>query len=89
MDAARQSGIDAAKNDVAAGVLRYKWRRSAGRGGKNFCQMVLDRFGMIVDDYGICFVTKDSIAFAEGYNEIVRDYLLTKHGRERHCRNAR
>ena len=79
---ARQNGIDAAQRDIAAGILRFKWTGGGGRGGADFCQMIQDCLGMTVDDFGVCFVTQDKIAFADGYNETVREFLIAEHGRD-------
>ena len=82
MSDAEQEGIQAATRDIAAGVLRYKWLGSGGRGGKEFCQFVKERLGMIVDDFGVCFVGQEKRDFARGYNTTVRDHIITAQGRD-------
>ena len=81
MQDAEQDGIAAAKRDIAAGDLCYKWIGHGGRGGKDFCRLVGIRLGMTVDDFGICFVTDEKIAFATGYNQTVADHIVAEHGR--------
>ena len=79
---AEQEGIDAATRDVAAGVLRYKWLGHSGLDGKDFCRIVGERFGMVVDDFGLCAVWQNKIDFARGYNRVVRDHLIGRYGRD-------
>lgn len=74
-------GADAAGIDLTAGILRYKWTGSAGPAGKDFCRLVDQRLGMVVDDFAICFVDESKVAFARGYNRAVRDHIIAKYGR--------
>jgi hypothetical protein len=82
MSDAEQEGIQTATRDIAAGVLRYKWLGSGGRGGKDFCRFVKERLGMIVDDFGHCAVWEEKRDFARGYNSTVRDHIIATQGRD-------
>jgi len=82
MSDAEQEGIQAATRDIAAGVLHYKWLGSGGRGGKDFCRLVKERLGMIVDDFGVCMVWQEKRDFARGYNSTVHEYIIATHGRD-------
>jgi hypothetical protein len=81
-DDAEQEGIQAATRDIASGVLRYKWLGSGGRGGQDFCRLVKERLGMVVDDYGVCFVWQTKTDFANAYNQTVREHIIATHGRD-------
>jgi len=76
------AGIKQAKLDIAKGDLRYKWTGHGGLGGVDFCRLVKERLEMQVDDFGICFVTRDQIEFANGYNCTVTKHVVTTFGRD-------
>ncbi len=75
-------GARAAAIDLARGNLRYKWIGHGGPGGVEFCRLVRERWGMEVDDFGICMVSDEKLAFARDYNETVRGHLFAAHGRD-------
>ena len=71
-DAAYAAGCEAARADVAAGRLIYRWTGHAGHWGHWIVTELRERFGMTVDDgFGVCFVTGFKISFNDGYNEVM------------------
>jgi hypothetical protein len=74
-------GCEAARNDVAAGRLIYRWSGHTGHWGHWIVNELEQRFGVGVDDgFGICFVTEASVSFNDGYNSVLIAEIDRRHG---------
>ena len=75
------AGCEAARTDIAAGHLVYRWGGHAGHRGHWIVAQLAERFGVGVSDgFGVCFVTASSMSFDEGYNEVLAGEINRRHG---------
>jgi hypothetical protein len=75
------AGRDAALADIAASKLVYRWGGHSGHWGHWIVTQLAARFGVGVSDgFGVCFVTKTSMSFDDGYNEVLTAELDRRHG---------
>jgi hypothetical protein len=71
-DAAFADGCQAARADITAGRLVFRWTGHAGHWGHWIVMELFQRFKMTVDDgFGICFVDGFKVSFNDGYNEVM------------------
>ena len=70
-EAAFANGHEAARADVAAGRLIYRWRGHAGHWGHWIANELFVRFGMETEGLGICLVDAATTSFNDGYNGVV------------------
>ena len=78
---AYEAGVAAAKADIAAGRLVYRWGGHAGHWGHWVVSQLTERFGVRVNDgFGVCFVTASSLAFDDGYNSVLSAEINQRHG---------
>lgn len=76
-----ESGCDAARNDITAGRLVYRWGGHAGHWGHWIVTQLAERFGVSVNDgFGVCLVTKSSLLFDDGYNSVLVAEIDRRHG---------
>lgn len=67
--AAYDKGVEAAKADIAAGRLQYRWYGHSGHWGHWIVSELEKRFGICVNDgFGVCFVTESQVSFDDDYN---------------------
>jgi hypothetical protein len=80
-DAAFAAGSDAARSDIAAGRLVYRWGGHSGHWGHWIVTQLAERFGVSVNDsFGVCFVTAASMSFDDGYNSVLAAEIDRRHG---------
>src|SRR5262245_38864984 len=80
-EAAFAAGCEAARTDIAAGRLLYRWSGHAGHWGHWIVTQLEQRFGVEVDDgFGICFVTESSRSYKDGYNSVLIAEIDRRHG---------
>lgn len=80
-EAAFAAGCEAARTDIAAGRLVYRWSGHAGHWGHWIVTQLEQRFGVGVDDgFGICLVTESSVSFNDGYNSVLMAEIDRRHG---------
>jgi hypothetical protein len=80
-EAAFASGCAAARADIAAGRLHYRWSGHAGHWGHWIVTQLAERFGVNVDDgFGVCLVTVSSVSFNDGYNSVLVAEIDRRHG---------
>jgi hypothetical protein len=79
-DAAFAAGCEAARADVLAGRLVYRWSGHAGHWGHWIATQLAERYGVGMDGLGICFVTASSVSFNDGYNSILAAEIGRRHG---------
>jgi hypothetical protein len=79
-EAAFAAGCDAARADIAAGRLIYRWSGHAGHWGHWIATQFSERFGVEVDGLGICFVTAASVSFNDGYNSVLATEVDRRYG---------
>jgi hypothetical protein len=80
-EAAFAAGCEAARTDIAAGRLVYRWTGHAGHWGHWIVTQLAKQFGVGVDDgFGICFVTGFSVSFNDGYNGVLIAEIDRRHG---------
>jgi hypothetical protein len=66
------AGCDAARADLAAGCLLYRWSGHAGHWGHYIVTQLRERFGVVVDDgFGICMISASKVSFNDGYNGVL------------------
>ncbi len=71
-EAAFAAGCEAARADIAAGRLVYRWSGHAGHWGHWIVTQLAERFGVGVSDgFGVCFVTVSKLSFDDGYNSVL------------------
>jgi hypothetical protein len=64
--AAFDEGAVAAKTDIDAGRLLYRWGGHSGHWGQWIVGQLAERFGVSVSDgFGVCFVITRSMSFDE------------------------
>jgi hypothetical protein len=74
-------GAEAAKADVAAGRLVYRWSGHAGHWGHWIVGQFAERFGVGVSDgFGVCFVSARGDSFNMGYNAVLAAEVNRRHG---------
>ena len=79
-EAAFTAGSNAARADIAAGRLVYRWSGHAGHWGHWIVAQLAARFGVSVSDgFGVCLVTATSVSFDEGYNGVLAE-IDRRHG---------
>ena len=74
------AGCDAARADVQAGRLIYRWSGHAGHWGHWIVNQLSQRFGVAVAEFGVCFVTDSKLSFNDGYNSVVIAEIDRRHG---------
>jgi len=80
-NAAHAKGVEAAKADIAAGRLQYRWHGHSGHWGHWVVSELEKRFGVGVNDrFGVCFVTQSQIAFDDAYNATLAAEINRRHG---------
>jgi hypothetical protein len=80
-EAAYAAGVEAAKSDIAAGRLMYRWGGHAGHWGHWIVTQLAERFGVGVNDgFGVCFVTASTLSFDDGYNAVLVAEINRRHG---------
>jgi hypothetical protein len=79
-EAAFAAGCDAARADVAAGRLVYRWSGHAGHWGHYIATQLSERFGVGVESFGICFVTASGVSFNDGYNSVLVAEIDRRYG---------
>jgi hypothetical protein len=80
-EAAYAAGVEAAKADIAAGRLVYRWSGHAGHWGHWIVSQLAERFGVAVSDgFGVCIVTASSRSFDDGYNAVLVAKINGRHG---------
>jgi hypothetical protein len=78
---AYSKGIEAAKADIEAGQLQYRWNGHSGHRGHWIVTELEKRFGVGVNDgFGVCFVTGHQISFDDGYNATLAAEINRRHG---------
>jgi hypothetical protein len=77
-ETALAAGEAAARADVAAGRLVYRWMGHAGHWGQWMAVQLSDRFGVGVEDLGLCCV--NSVPFNEGYNNVIVTEIDRRYG---------
>ena len=71
-DAAFTQGGDAARADITAGRLEYRWTGHAGHWGHYIVTQLHERFGVTVDEgFGICMTSASEVSFNDGYNGVL------------------
>jgi hypothetical protein len=79
--AAYAKGIEAAKADIAADRLQYRWHGHSGHWGHWIVSELEKRFGVGVNDgFGNCFVTESQVSFDDGYNATLAAEINPRHG---------
>jgi hypothetical protein len=74
-------GVVAAKADILAGRLQYRWHGHAGHGGHWVVNELEKRFGVgVTDGFGICLVNESQASFDEGYNATLAAEVNRRHG---------
>lgn len=76
---AYDQGIAEAHREIAAGRLVYFSGDPSLGWGLDLVKTLYERFGVEVV-FPFCVVTQDSLAFEEGYNRAVEDYIDLIHG---------
>ena len=80
-DVAFAAGCEAARSDIAAGRLIYRWNGHAGHWGHWIVTQLAERLGVDVDDgFGICLVTASSVSFNDGYNSVLATEIDRRYG---------
>jgi hypothetical protein len=80
-EAAFAAGCDAARADIAANRLVYRWSGHTGHRGHWIVTQLAERFGVGVSDgFGVCFVTASSLAFDDGYNRVLVAEINRRYG---------
>src|SRR6516162_6227455 len=79
--AAFAEGCEAARADIAAGRLVYRWSGHTGHWGHWIVTELAKRFGVGVDDgFGTCLVTSSSVSFNDGYNGVLVTEIDRRYG---------
>lgn len=74
-------GMKAAKADIAAGHLQYRWNGHSGHWGHWIVNELERRFGVGINEgFGICIVTESQVSFDEGYNLTLGTEINRRHG---------
>ena|SRR5688572_17745953 len=74
-------GVEAAKADIPAGRLVYRWHGHAGHWGHWIVTQLAERFGVEVNDgFGVCFVSVSQVSFDDGYNATLAAEVNRRHG---------
>jgi hypothetical protein len=74
-------GAEAARADIAAGRLVFRWSGNAGHFGHWVVTQIAERFGVGVNEwFGVCVVTEHSLSFNEGYNAVLAQEIDRRHG---------
>jgi hypothetical protein len=74
-------GVEAAKADVAAGRLQYRWHGHSGHwvtGSSTNLRSALR--SELTTAFGICFVSESQISFDDGYNATLACEINRRHG---------
>ena len=75
------AGVEAAKADIASGLLVYRWSGHAGHWGHWIVTELARRFAVGVNDrFGVCFVTASGVSFDDGYNSVLAAEINRRHG---------
>jgi len=75
------AGCEAARADIAANRLIYRWSGHAGHWGHWIVAQLAERFSVEGDDgFGICFVIASSDSFNDGYNSVLIAEIDRRHG---------
>src|SRR4051812_44369084 len=78
---AHSKGMEAAKADIAAGRLQYRWHGHSGHWGHWIVGELEKRFRVGVNDgFGVCFVPASQISFDDGYNAMLATEINRRHG---------
>src|SRR5262249_7716578 len=81
-EAAYEAGCAAARVEVAAGRLVYRWSGHAGHWGHWLVTQLAARVSVGVGEgVGVCFVAAWSVSFNEGYNSVLIAEIDRRHGR--------
>ena len=79
--AAFAEGAEAAKADIAAGRLTYRWGGHAGHWGHWIVGQLAERFGVGVSDgFGVCFTSTRAVSFDMGYNAVLAAEVNQRQG---------
>ena len=79
-DVAFAAGCEAARTDIAAGRLVYRWGGHAGHWGHWIVVKLAERFGVSLSDgFGVCFVTASSLSFDDGYKGVLAAEIDRRH----------
>jgi len=79
--AAYAKGVEAAKADIAAERLQYRWHGHSGHWGHWIVSELEKRFGVGVNDgFGVCLVTESQISFDDGHNATLAAEINRRHG---------
>jgi len=80
-EAAFAAGCEAARADIAAGRLVYRWSGHTGHWGHWIVTQLEERFGVGVSDgFGVCCVTAPKLSFDDGYNSVLVAQINRRHG---------
>jgi len=80
-EAAFAAGGEAARGDIAASRLVYRWSGHAGHRGHWIVTQLEKRFGVGVSDgFGVCFVTTSKLSYDDGYNEVLVAEINRRYG---------
>ena len=75
------TGCEAARVEIAAGTLVYRWSGHAGHWGHWVVAQLEERFGVGVDaGFGVCFVDAAKLSFNDGYNSVLVMEIDRRHG---------
>ena len=75
------AGVEAARADIAAGRLVYRWAGHSGHWGHWIVAQFAERFGVGVNDgFGVCFVSASGMSFDDGYNGVLAAEIDRRHG---------
>src|SRR5436305_556727 len=81
-EAAFAAGGEAARADIAASRLVYRWGGHAGHWGHWIVVQLAERFGFGVSEgFGVCLVDTCSMSFDNGYNGVLAAEIDRRHGR--------
>lgn len=79
--AAFAAGEEAARTDVGACRLVYRWAGHSGRWGHWIVGQLAERFGVgIGEGFGVCFVSADCMSYNMGYNAVLAAEINRRHG---------
>jgi hypothetical protein len=80
-NAASARGVAAARADIAAGKLEYRWYGHAGHWGHWIVSELAKRFGVGAGErFGVCLVTDSQMRFDDGYNSALAVEMNRRHG---------
>lgn len=76
------AGAAAARADIAAGRLVYRWYGHSAHFGHWIVAQLEERFGVSVNEgFGVCLVNNLSISFDDGYNGVLSTEIDRRYGR--------